>query len=66
MVHEILNIADTPTVINQDTGFSTGAVNYDRLKTSLRVSFADKELPEDQIKTQFEETCQWLKDNTEK
>ena len=79
MVHEILNIADTPTVIDQDTGFSTGAVNYyrrpcmstllcdityDRLKTSLRVSFA--ELPEDQIKTQFEETCQWLKDNTEK
>lgn len=81
MVHEILNIADTPTVIDQDTGFSTGAVNYyrrpcmstllcdityDRLKTSLRGSFADKELPEDQIKTQFEETCQWLKDNTEK
>ena len=28
--------------------------------------FADKELLEDQIKTQFEETCQWLKDNTEK
>lgn len=27
-------------------------------KKSLRVSFADKELPEDQIKTQFEETCQ--------
>ena len=81
MVHEILNIADTPTVIDQDSGFSTGEVNYysrpcmstllcdityDRWKTSLRVSFADKELPEDQIKTQFEETCQWLKGNTEK
>ena len=73
MVHENLNIADTPTIIDQDSGFSTGAVNYyrrpcmstllcdityDRLKTSLRGSFADKELPEDQIKTQFEETCQ--------
>lgn len=81
MVHEILNIADTPTVIDPDTEFSTGEVNYysrpcmstllcdityDSSKTSLRVSFADKELPEGQIKTQFEETYQWLKDNTEK
>ena len=28
MVHEILNIVDTPTVIDQDSGFSTGEVNY--------------------------------------
>lgn len=33
---------------------------------TISISFADKELLEEQIKPQFEETCQWLKDNTEK
>lgn len=77
MVYEILNVADTPTVIDPDTEFSTGEVNYysrpcmgtllcdityDTFKSSLRISFEDKDLSEKQIKTKFEEEYQWLKE----
>ena len=33
---------------------------------TISISFADNDLPEEQIKPQIEETFQWLKDNTEK
>lgn len=77
MVYDILNLADTPTIIDPDTEFSTGEVNYysrpcmgtvlcdivyDTSKSSLRISFEEKDLSEEQIKTKFEEKYQWLKE----
>ena len=77
MVYEILNVVETPTVVDPDTEFSTGEVNYysrpcmgtllcdityNTSKTSLRISFEDKDLSEEQIKTKFKEKYQWLKE----
>ena len=77
MVYDILNLADTPTIIDPDTEFSTGEANYysrpcmgtvlcdivyDTSKSSLRISFEEKDLSEEQIKTKFEEKYQWLKE----
>lgn len=77
MVHEILNVVEVPAVVDPDTEFSTGEVNYysrpcmgtllcdityNTSKTSLRISFEDKDLSEEQIKTKFREKYQWLKE----
>ena len=35
---------------------------YDTSKSSLRISFEEKDLSEEQIKTKFEEKYQWLKE----
>ena len=79
MVYEILNVVEIPTVVDPDTEFSTGEVNYysrpcmgtllcdityHTSKTSLRISFEDKDLSEEQIQAKFKEEYQWLKRNT--
>ena len=77
MVYEILNVVEIPTVVDPDTEFSTGEVNYysrpcmgtllcdityHTSKTSLRISFEDKDLSEEQIQAKFKEEYQWLKE----
>ena len=80
MVYEILNVVETPTVVDPDTEFSTGEVNYysrpcmgtllcdityHTSKTSVRISFEDKDLSEEQIQAKFKEEYQWLKETQE-
>ena len=80
MVYEILNVVEIPTVVDPDTEFSTGEVNYysrpcmgtllcdityHTSKTSLRISFEDKDLSEEQIQAKFKEEYQWLKETQE-
>lgn len=81
MILEILNVADSPKVVDpEDTGFSTGEVNfysfpcmsvlgcdisYKGSSTYVRFSFEDKNLSEDQIRKRFEETWDWLKEEVD-
>ena len=80
MVYEILNVVEIPTVVDPDTEFSTGEVNYysrpcmgtllcdityHTSKTSVRISFEDKDLSEEQIQAKFKEKYQWLKETQE-
>ena len=80
MVYEILNVVETPTVVDPDTEFSTGEViyysrpcmgallcdfTYHTSKTSVRISFEDKDLSEEQIQAKFKEEYQWLKETQE-
>lgn len=80
MVYEILNVVEIPTVVDPDTEFSTGEVNYysrpcmgtllcdityHTSKTSVRISFEDKDLSEEQIQAKFKEEYQWLKETQE-
>ena len=81
MILEILNVADSPKVVDpEETGFSTGEVNfysfpcmsvlgcdisYKGSSTYVRFSFEDKNLSEDQIRQRFEETWDWLKEEVD-
>lgn len=40
-------------------------ITYHTSKTSLRISFEDKDLSEEQIQAKFKEEYQWLKETQE-
>ena len=66
MVHEILNSVKIPQVIfPEDTGFSTGEVNYYTtpcdIRTAVNFYFEDQDLPVEQLQQRFEDELDELK-----